>query len=150
MNLLVAGLGNELLRDDGVGIHAIRQLQGDPVDGVRYREIGTAMLYALEDFEWADCVLALDSMVASNPPGTIYRMEISRDGDEVPTASLHDLGIRSVFGFLRQDNWPRVVVLGVEPEVIDFGIELTPTVAGALPKYVDQIQQEIRRLLTPA
>ncbi len=70
--ILVAGFGNLLLKDDGVGVHAIRALRQDPLPGVIAVEVGTAVLDALHLFEWAERILAIDAMQAAGPAGTIY------------------------------------------------------------------------------
>ena len=59
--ILVLGLGNLLLRDDGVGVQAVRQLQKDPPAGAKVVEVGTAVLDALHLYEWAGRCLAIDA-----------------------------------------------------------------------------------------
>ncbi len=71
-NILVAGLGNLLLADDGVGVHLVRALEGTTPRGVTVVDVGTAVLDALHLFEGADRVLALDAMQAGGAPGDIY------------------------------------------------------------------------------
>ena len=70
--ILIAGLGNCLLRDDGIGVHAIRSLQQNPPPGVVVAEVGTAVLDALHLLEWAEKILAIDAMQAGGNPGTLY------------------------------------------------------------------------------
>ncbi len=130
--ILVAGLGNELLADDGVGVHAARMLAADPPGGAVVVEVGTAVLDALHLFAWADRVLAIDAMMAGGPPGTVYRFgpdSVASEGGEV---SLHELGLVGALRLLPAAERPRVTVLGVEPREIAFGLELSPPVAGAL------------------
>ncbi|MHC4499981.1 MAG: hydrogenase maturation protease, partial [Planctomycetota bacterium] len=61
-NVAIVGLGNLLLSDDGVGIHAVRQLQKDPPEGVAVAEVGTAALRAQELLGQADIVIAIDAV----------------------------------------------------------------------------------------
>jgi hydrogenase maturation protease len=132
--LLVVGLGNLLLADDGVGVHAVRMLQEDPPPGVVVAEVGTALLDALYLLEQAEQVLAIDAMQAGGEPGTIYAFapgDVLEDG-----RSLHDLGLVSILRFLPEDGRPRVAVLGVEPGVIEFGLELSTPVAAAMPSLL--------------
>ena len=72
MRVLIAGLGNLLLRDDGVGVHAVRSMGNDLPPGVLAVEVGTAVLDALHLFEEAEMVIAIDAMKAGGAPGTIY------------------------------------------------------------------------------
>jgi hydrogenase maturation protease len=130
--ILVAGLGNELLADDGVGVHAARMLAAGPSCGAVVVEVGTAVLDALHLFAWADRVLAIDAMLAGGPPGTVYRFGPDSVADEGGEVSLHELGLLGTLRLLPVDELPRVTVLGVEPGDIAFGLDLSPPVAGAL------------------
>lgn len=145
-HLLVAGLGNELLRDDGVGVHAVRALQRESGDDLCVVEIGTAVLDALHLFEWADHVLAIDAMQAHGLPGTIQRFTPDDVLETEVTHSLHEAGLLVALRFLSRE-WitPDVMVLGVEPAVIDYGLDLTPDVARAVPRLVDVVHDQLER-----
>lgn len=140
--ILVAGLGNLLLRDDGGGVHAVRELQKKVPKGVLAVEVGTAVLDALHLFERAGRLLAIDAMQAGGAPGTIYAFRLSQIEDPPAQASLHELNLLSALRLLPAGR-PDVMVLGVEPEIIDYGLTLSPRVAEALPGLV----QEARRIL---
>jgi hydrogenase maturation protease len=143
--ILIAGLGNLLLMDDGVGVHAVMELQKSPPDGAQVVEVGTAVLNALDLLEWADKVLALDAMQAGGVPGTIYACgadDVDRGGIQ---ASLHELNLLAALNFLKDRDRPEIVIFGVEPEKIDYGLELTPPVAAALPRLLDAARRQVRR-----
>ncbi|HSB15057.1 MAG TPA: hydrogenase maturation protease [Bryobacteraceae bacterium] len=133
--ILVAGLGNLLLMDDGVGVHAVRELRRHAGSGVMVAEVGTAVLDALHLIEKADRLLAIDAMRAGGAPGTIYSFGVE-DVKQRPTeASLHELNLLSALTLTRRR--PReITILGVEPGRIDYGLELTPAVQEALPRLV--------------
>ena len=134
--ILVAGLGNEILTDDGVGVHAARALRGRLPRGVRVAEVGTAVLDALHLLEWADAILALDAMQAGGAPGTMYTWD-GEDARPGTTASLHELDILAALRLLPTPHTPRIAVLGIEPAVIDYGLDLSPRLQTALPDYVE-------------
>jgi hydrogenase maturation protease len=140
--ILVAGIGNELLTDDGVGVHAVRELLKDPPEDVLCVEVGTAVLDALHLIEWADRILVIDAMQAGGAPGTVYLAD-ARDIQETgAAASLHELGFLNVLRFLPPGSaMPRVSVIGIEPEKIDYGLELSPAVSAALPKIMPVIAE---------
>ncbi len=142
--ILVAGLGNLLLADDGVGVHAVRELSRSRRSGIILAEVGTAVLDALHLFERADRVLAIDAMQAGGPPGSIYRFCLRDVEDPVSKASLHDFGLRSVFEFLTPARRPEVIVLGVEPQSIKYGLELSPPIRSAMPRLLEEVQAVIR------
>jgi hydrogenase maturation protease len=134
--VLVAGLGNLLLKDDGVGVHAVRELQHEVPRGVRAVEVGTAILDALHLIEWADCILAIDAMQADGSPGTIYRFGVEDVFDHPIKASLHEVDLLAALGFFTSGHRPEIAVLGVQPETIDAGMDLSPSVQAALPQLV--------------
>jgi len=134
--ILIAGLGNEILMDDGVGIHAVRALREDLTKGVRAVEVGTSVLDALHLFEWADNVLAIDAVEAGRDTGTIYRFDVGDAQQTGVKASLHELSIVAALRFLPESARPEVTILGVEPETIDYGLELSPKVQASLAGLV--------------
>lgn len=143
--ILIAGLGNSLLKDDGVGVHAVQALSKRRMPrGVVAAEIGTAILDGLHLLERADKVLAIDAMQAGGRPGDIYAFALD-DVDNPPVKpSLHDFGLRGVFEFL-PGRRPEVLVLGVEPAEIGVGLELTPEVAASLPRVVHEALRIVDR-----
>ena len=143
--ILIAGLGNLLLMDDGVGVHAVLELQKNPPPGAVVAEVGTAVLNALHLLEWADKVLAIDAMQAGGAPGTVYACGA---GDVAPggiKASLHELNLLAALDFLKVKAKPEIVIFGVEPEQIDYGLDLTPLVAAALPELTTAVRAQVRR-----
>ena len=139
--ILIAGLGNLLLQDDGVGVHAVRALQGAPPPGVLVAEVGTAVLSALHLLEWADKILALDAIQAGEEPGTVYACGVEDAAAPGVQASLHELSLLNALRFLRRESPPEIVIFGVEPQVIDYGLELSPAVAAALPQLIRAVRE---------
>jgi hydrogenase maturation protease len=134
---LVAGLGNLLLTDDGVGIHAIHELERDPVPGVTIAEIGTAILHGLPFVEAARRVLVIDAARGGRPPGTIYVFDSSDPASPGPMHSLHSMGLREALRVLSPGcEPPAITVIGVEPASLEYGMTLSPPVRAALPQVV--------------
>jgi hydrogenase maturation protease len=147
--VLLAGLGNLLLMDDGVGVHAVKLLQSNLPAGILAVEVGTAVLDALHLFEWADKIIAVDAISAGGPPGTLYQIALP-DIDTPPMQqSLHELNLLAAFRFLTCKRKPEISVLGIEPETIDFGLELTPAVSAALPLLNKAILNQIQQWQNP-
>ena len=134
--VLIAGLGNILLGDDGVGVHAVRRLGKSPLAGVLAVEVGTAVLDALHLFAWADKILAIDAMRAGGPSGTIYAFAPEDIAEPSPSVSLHELSLTAALRLLPPGNQPESKVLGVEPGMIDYGLDLSPSVQAALPRLI--------------
>jgi hydrogenase maturation protease len=153
--VLVVGLGNVLLRDDGLGVRAIEALEHDYVlpAEVRVLDGGTLGLALLGELAAASSVVLVDAVARSgDPPGALVRLT----GADVEPAvrfrlSPHQVGVADLLDALRLvDRMPRsVALLGLTPATIELGTELSPAVAGALPALVALIAAELRTLGRP-
>ena len=146
-NLLILGLGNTLLTDDGVGpavVTSLKERYSVPPE-VQVLDGGTLGLSLLPYIEGADAVILVDAVRDDGPPGTLVRLQ----GDEVAPAvatrlSPHQVGVADVLDGARwRDRYPRsVVLLGLVPESIDLAYGLSADVARALPALVEQVAEE--------
>ena len=150
-SLLVLGLGNLLLEDDGVGSAAVALLDERYVapDGVRVFDGGTLGLSLLPYLEDADAVILVDAVKSDAPPGAFIRL----DGNEVPPAvatrlSPHQVGVADLLDGARWlGRYPRhIVLLGLVPESMDLAVGLSPRVQPALPRLVERVVEEARSL----
>jgi hydrogenase maturation protease len=131
---VIAGLGNVLLRDDGVGVHAVRRLSNSALSGVTMIEIGTAVLAAVPILEDIQRLIVIDALLGGGAPGTIYCAKCNQLEEPQTPLSLHQLGLLSAFRLLPRATPPETYIIGVEPEVIDYGLELSLPVAAVLPE----------------
>ena len=143
--ILVVGLGNLLLRDDGVGVHAVRALREKPLPRAIFAEVGTAVLDSLHLLSWADKILAIDAMAAQGKPGTLYSFRVPDVEESGTSISLHELGLLSALRFLPREKGPEIQILGIEPETIEYGLELTPAVQKALPLVTHTAKEIVAR-----
>jgi hydrogenase maturation protease len=142
--ILVAGLGNLLLQDEGVGVHAARELAKWLPRGVAVVDVGIDIRGAIGLLEQADKVLALDAVQAGGRPGQVYSFRL---GDANAMTSVHGGGLRSAMDSLTGRR-PEVVVLGIEPGRTGYGMELSPGVARAVPGLVARATTIIDRWQT--
>ena len=133
---LVVGVGNELLSDDGVGIHLLRELQREPNPDVALIEVGTAILHGIEFLEGVERVLIVDAAKGGNPPGTLYRFEAEAPPSGQPFSSIHAMGLREAAHMLLPPPLPSMTVLGIEPATLEYGMSLSAPVTAALPSAV--------------
>ena len=146
IKIAVLGLGNELLRDDGVGIHAVRSPQLSRLKGITIAQIGTAALHAQQILIESDYVIAIDAIHHDGSPGTIY----SFDADDEKcncVYSLHDLGIIGALNLLPKHLRPKVRIIGVEPQIIDYGLQLSDNVKASLPKLIELVMQTVEKII---
>lgn len=142
----IIGLGNVLLADDGVGVHAVRQLLKDPPENVVVAEVGTAVLGAQQLLEEADVVIAIDAVRTDGSAGSICRFDAVGIEDPSPV-SLHELGIVGLLRLLPKLSRPEVIIIGVRAEVIDYGTELSPTVQAAVGPVVRAVRRIAREIM---
>jgi hydrogenase maturation protease len=134
---LVIGLGNSLLRDDGIGVHAARELAKASLEGVQVLEVGTDVFSAVSWLESVPRALVIDAMDAGGLPGTLYQCGAQDIQVDPVRASLHELSLLAVMEFIPRDKRPAITILGVQPAVIDYGLELSPNLRNALPRVVE-------------
>ena len=146
-NLLVLGLGNVLLGDDGAGpavVAWLRQTRLTPA-GTRLFDGGTLGLSLLPYLEDARRVILVDAVAADASAGTLVRLEGADVGPAVATRlSPHQVGVADLLEGARwHDREPeRLVLLGVVPQSIELGVGLSDPVRRALPHLIDLVCAE--------
>ena len=149
MNILVLGIGNVLLTDEGIGVRALKELERKFIfpANIELLDGGTAGIELLRHIRNRDYLIIIDAMKCGQKPGTVVRVE----GDDVPAAfrtriSPHQLGLSDLLAAaMLTDELPKNLVLfGVEPESIDIGLDLTDTVEANLNKLLDAVADELR------
>ncbi len=151
--LLVLGVGNTLLMDEGIGVHAIYEFWKEKEDWdeslVDFVDGGTFtqdIFYLFEEYEQ---ILVLDIVRANHEPGTIYTLEEDQlRKDEKQMLSLHDIDLLDSLGMAgMRGHRPYLRVVGIEPEKIDWGMEMTPTLTKAFPGFLQVTRKHIKELL---
>ena len=149
-SVVVIGLGNLLRRDEGLGIRAVARLQTRYLlpPTVQLVDGGTLGLELLSYLEAAPRVLVLDAVLTEGPPGTLMR---AVDG-EVPAyfgmcTSPHEIALTDLLAVmkLRGTEPDELVLLGLQPDTIELGWELSEPLNASLDKLVDAAAQELRR-----
>lgn len=147
---LILGVGNLLLSDEGAGLHVLERLAAtyslpEEVQTLDGGTLGLDLLYYLEGVE---NLVIVDTVKMGKEPGALLRLE----GDEVPTflslkISPHQIGIPDMLLAAKlRDLYPRHVVLwGVQPGLLDVGLDLSPPVAARVDELVEKVVDELRR-----
>jgi hydrogenase maturation protease len=146
--ILVLGVGNILLRDEGVGVKAVVKLQSeyDFSDNVQLMDGGTLGLSLLEPICQSDHVIVVDAVKYGHPPGTLYRFTAEDFQRTVKYKnSLHQLDLVEALAFAEMlERCPTAVVVGIEPEDISpWGLELTDVVQARLSDMCSKVLEEI-------
>jgi len=146
--ILIAGIGNLLLTDEGIGVHIIRELGKRKLpENVELVDIGTASFDLLTFMQGKDKVIIIDAMAVDDEPGTLYKLSPDDiiSGKQKLLTSLHQFGIPEVLSSIRQKGEKiKIVIFGIVPKDYQtYGTELTPELKKSLPKVIKEILKEI-------
>jgi hydrogenase maturation protease len=145
--ILVLGVGNLLLSDEGVGVHAAREMmEMDLPPEVLVVEGGTDGFGLMHVLLEADRVILIDAVKGGGQPGSIYRFEIEDcpPFPDVFKTSVHQISILEVINLSGLIGpTPRTTIIGIEPICLEMGMELSPQVARAIPKVIRLVKEEV-------
>ena len=142
--VIVIGLGDFIFRDDGIGVHAVRRFQQLKPRPCLAVEVGTSISETIRMLESADRVLAFDSVEAGSRPGTVYALHVQDILRKERYSLLHDMRLIGILQTM--PNPPlEVVIVGAEPQKIEWGTELSPALDFAADVMVSTAQKVISR-----
>ena len=156
--VLVAGVGNIFLGDDGFGVEVARRLKNAelPPD-VKVSDFGIRGVHlAYELLDGYDLVILVDASPRGGEPGTLYVIEPDEpeppDPDEVPPLDAHGMDPAAVLALLGVlgGHVDRLLVVGCEPAVADEGMTLSPAVEAAVDPAVSLVQELINEHHVPS
>jgi len=151
LKTLVLGMGNTILRDDGIGIYVAqavaKRFQRDDIDFVEASVGGMRLLDVLKGYER---VIMVDAITTRDgKPGDIYRLSPNDLKVSLHAGSTHDLSLPGALalgrgmGMMLPDD-EHFVIIAIEVEdVLTFGEECTPTVEKAIPQAVEAVLAEL-------
>jgi hydrogenase maturation protease len=144
MREFVLGIGNILLKDEGIGCHVVHALEEMSLLDVKIMDGGTCpdVVQMLED---ADKLIIVDAVKGGGMPGQIYRFRLEDITlEQKPFLSLHDMGL--VDNLMLMKLWHSIgetVIIGVEPKEIEWGLELSPELQEKMPQIIEVILAEL-------
>jgi hydrogenase maturation protease len=158
--ILVAGIGNAWLKDDGFGGEVVKRLESRELpEGAAVFDFGTGGLdLAYELMRGYDALLLIDVRRQGGEPGTLYVMEVLKDDVEAgiedgQIINPHAMDPQTVLRFVKTlGAWPgKVVIVACEPaEVEEMGMGLSPAVQSAVDAAVGVVIETIEELRTDA
>lgn len=143
--ILVIGMGNLIYRDEGVGVHVIEEMKKMELPPyVGLVDIGTSTMDLIGYLDGVKKLIVIDAMKAGGHPGDIYRC---RPEDLLPKGedpvSLHDIGLLETLAMAKKKGLEiDTVVIGVEPKVFDWGMELSEEVKDRIPDIIEAVLKE--------
>jgi hydrogenase maturation protease len=142
--LLVLGLGNPLMGDDGIGWHVADRLAGDPrlPDGVEVIRGGTDLLRCAAQIEGRSRVVLVDAVQDDAPPGTVS--VIGEEAADLHQGHAHHLSAGQAMGLLRLTMPVRFTLLGVSVSSVRTASELSPALCARMPAILNRVIEELR------
>lgn len=147
--VLVLGVGNLLLKDEGVGVHVAHELMKMELPPqVEVIDAGTAALDMSHIISEADRLIVVDALKGGHEPGAIYRVR-PEDLTITPAefnVSLHQSNLIETLMMIEQiGRRPPTIIIGVEPKEITWDLELSPEIRARLPQVIQLVLEEISR-----
>jgi hydrogenase maturation protease len=148
--VVVLGLGNPLMADEGIGVHLVERLleSADRYPAVDFIDAGTGGLPILYQIEGRRKAIVIDCAFMDEPPGTIRRFT----PDEVESRkvlahqSLHEADLMKIIAIARDLGQApeEIVIFGIQPERIEPGLGLSRTLRDRINEYISAILHELR------
>jgi len=145
---LIVGIGNMLCCDEGVGVQVIQQMEFMELpEHIELLDMGTSTMDLISHLEGVKKLIVIDAMKTGGTPGEIYRCkpEDLMPKEEEPI-SLHEMGLLEALTMAKQMGMEiDTVIIGVEPQVIDWGLELSAEVKKKIPAIIEAVLEEIKK-----
>ena len=144
-SVLILGIGNTLLSDEGIGVHLVTRMQQriGEIPGVEYMDGGTLSFTLAEPIAGAEGLIVVDAARMDQPAGTLkvfhnQQMDQYLSGNR---ASVHEVSLGDLMDIARlSDTLPEHrCLVGIEPQELDWGESLSATVEPAVDRGIDEI-----------
>ena len=146
MKTLILGVGNFLLKDEGVGIHVINELEKEnlPPD-VSLIDGGTGGLHLIGWLQDYDRIIMIDATLDDNPPGTIRLIHPRYASDFPPLMSAHEIGLRDMIKAMSlMGNLPEILLIVISVvNISEVGTDLSPEIQAVLPEIVQLVKDQL-------
>ena len=146
--ILILGIGNVLMGDEGVGIAVVRELEktAQPAENVEILDGGVGSFLLLEPLQSAKRIILIDATIDGSDVGTVRRLRPRYSKDYPRTLTAHDIGLKDLLDtfYLLGDSSPDVTLFAVSiPPLNDMKVELSPRVSSVVPQVARMILEEV-------
>ncbi len=157
--VLVAGIGNIFLSDDGFGVEVAQRLLARPVpEGVHVEDFGIRGVHlAYELLDGYETLVLVDAVPMGEVPGTVALLEpeiseLEIGDDPAPTLEAHSMSPAVVFDMLAGlgGKVDRILIVGCEPATVEEGIGLSDVVAASVDRAIEAVDDVLAELCPSA
>ncbi len=148
LGLCVLGLGNPLMGDDGIGVIVARRLRQLEIKGARVFEAGTPGYGLFDVFAEEKRVVFIDAVDSGSRPGSVDWIDPQAVMADQARQSLHQVGLADVLSLLdMEQNEPWVRVIGIQPQQINVGAEISDELNGKLVDITETTLSMIKSIV---
>ncbi|MBZ5538515.1 MAG: HyaD/HybD family hydrogenase maturation endopeptidase [Acidobacteriia bacterium] len=143
-SVLILGIGNYLMGDEGVGVHAIRHLEKWPFPAnIHLLDGGTGGFHLISHLESYPFIIMIDATMDGNPPGTLRVIKPRFASDFPRSLTAHDIGLRDlVESMVLLGRFPQITLITVSiRDLQGMSTELSAPIRDSLPKIAETVSQ---------
>ena len=147
--ILILGVGNLLMNDEGIGIQVVQKLENEGVSGADMMDGGTGGFHLLGFIQSYQTIIFVDAALDDYPAGTVKVLHPKFAKDFPKQLSAHEIGLKDLIDatfLLGQKPEFYLVAISVK-DFQDMGMDLSPEVEAAIPEAVLKIQELIKELV---
>jgi hydrogenase maturation protease len=151
-SILVLGIGNLLMNDEGVGIHVVNNLENESYTGADLMDGGTGGFHLLGFIQSYSTVIIVDAALDDYPAGHIRVLHPKYAKDFPRQLSAHEIGLKDLLdaAFLL-GSVPNIYLIAISiKDFQNMGMDLTPEVEMAIPNAVKEVKNLVDSLSLPA
>jgi hydrogenase maturation protease len=146
--ILILGVGNLLMNDEGIGIHVVQELEKNPVEGADLMDGGTGGFHLLGFIQSYEIVIFVDAALDDFPAGTVRVLHPQFAKDFPKQLSAHEIGLKDLIdSTYLLGNRPEFYLVAISvKDFQDMGLDLSPEVAAAIPEAIAKIRELVASL----
>jgi hydrogenase maturation protease len=142
-NILILGIGNLLMNDEGVGIHVVSRLEKEGVSGADLADGGTGGFHLLDYFQSYQTIIIIDASLDDYPPGHVRVLQPRFAKDFPKHLSAHETGLKDLIdSAILLGNMPCLYLVAISvKDFQEMGMDLSPEVEAAIPEAARRIRE---------
>ena len=148
--IVIIGIGNVLLMDEGIGVHTINELEKyDLPRNVEIYDGGTGGFKLIDLMHGASMVIFIDAVETGKVPGTvtIFKSEDVHSVYHKKKYSLHDTDLLEVIKMTEVlDNRSEIEIVGIQPKTINYGTTLSQELTDSMPNIINTVLRRIEEV----
>jgi len=145
-HVLVLGIGNVLMGDEGVGVEVVRRIsQMRLPENVQCLDGGTGSFLLLEPMQRAKRIMLIDSTIDGHSAGTVTRLTPRFSSEYPRTLTAHDIGLKDLLDATYLTGMPldlTLFAISIDPPLA-VGMDLSPAIAACIPEITRQVTDEL-------